>query len=200
MKRIRILTLFVAVTAVFVATVSFAQQGRQADAMGFDNQSGRGNASSEEKREAVRKKIETVKIWRLTEALKLDPNAAAKLSAFLSSFDARRRDITHAQMADMKELRSSLKSPKPAEAKLRAILEKLEKNHHEMQDLRDREWKGLKEMLTVEQQARYLIFQLDFQREMRDMIAGARRTGGPVRGHLDRRPANDGSDEFPEDR
>ncbi len=198
MKRIRILALFIAAAAVFAATVSFAEQGPPDEPMGFDKRSSRGDAPSEEKREAIRKKIETVKIWRLTEALKLDPNAAAKLSAFLSSFDARRRDITHAQMSDMRELRSSLKSAKPSEAKLRATLEKLEKNHHDMQELRDREWKGLKEMLTVEQQARYLIFQLEFQREMRDMIAGARRTGGPVRGRPDRRPTNDGSDEFPE--
>ncbi len=199
MKRIRILTLFIAATAVFAATASFAKQGPPGEPLGFDNRSDRGNGPSEEKREAIRKKIETVKIWRLTEALKLDPNAAAKLSAYLSSFDAHRRDITRAQMANMKELRSSLKSAKPAETKLRATLEKLEKNHHEMEELRDREWKGLKEMLTVEQQARYLIFQLEFQREMRDMIAGARRTGGPVRGRPDRRMANDGPDELPED-
>ncbi len=194
MKRTRMLTLFIAVAAVFAAT-SFAQQAPPDEPM----RPGRGNAPSEEKREAVRKKIETVRIWKLTEALKLDPNAAAKLSAFLSSSDARRRDITRAQMADMKELRLSLKSAKPSEAKLRATLERLEKNHHEMQELRDREWKGLKEMLTVEQQARYLIFQLEFQREMRDMIADARRTGEPLRRRPDRRPA-DVPEEFQEDR
>ena len=64
-----------------------------------------------------------------------------------------------------------------------SLLEKLEKNRQEMQGLKDQELKGLKDILTIEQQARFLIFQHEFQREMRDMISGARGKGpgGPAR-------------------
>lgn len=91
--------------------------------------------------------------------------------------EQKRREITRNQMEIMRDLRRSLRSAKPDEAKMRTNLEKLEKNHNEMQALRSNEFKGLKELLTVEQQARYLLFQQDFQREMREMISGARGRG-----------------------
>ncbi len=167
-----------AIIYTYTAAPAFAQQavpsGQNDDAMGFDNQPGRGGGLSEKKREEVRKKIEAVRIWRLTEELKLDENTAAKLSAFLSSFDQQRRDIVREQMATMRELRHALKASKPDEAKLKAALDKLEKNRHAMGDIRDKEIAGLKNILTTEQQARFLIFQQEFRHEMQRMIAGAR--------------------------
>lgn len=132
---------------------------------------------SEEQREEVRKKIEAIRIWRLTEELKLDTTASAKLSSFLSSMDLKRRETMKDQMELMKDLRLFLRAAKPDEAKVRATLEKLEKNRHEIQGFRDQEMKGLKDLLTIEQQARLLLFQHDFQHEMRDMIHKARGKG-----------------------
>jgi Spy/CpxP family protein refolding chaperone len=156
---------------------------RPRDAGEFSPEPGQGGPPSEERREEVRKKIEAIRIWRLTEELKLDTNTSAKLSSLLSSLDQKRRDTMREQMEAMRDLRSLLKTAKPDEAKIKPLLEKLEKNHHEMQALRNKEFKGLKEILTVEQQARFLVFQQEFQREMRDMISGARGKGpgGPGR-------------------
>ena len=188
MRTRTIFFLLTAAAIIYAAPSAFAQQavpsGRNDDAMGFDNQPGRGGPS-EKKREEVRKKIEAVRIWRLTEELKLDENTAAKLSAFLSSFDQQRRDIVREQMATMRELRRALKASKPDEAKLKAALDKLEKNRHAMEDIRDKERAGLKNILTTEQQARFLIFQQEFRREMQRMIAGARGNGpGGGRGQM----------------
>jgi len=180
---------------IIVASVpaAFAQQaspgGRYDDMMGPDNQTGRGNAMSEEKREEIRKKIETVRIWRLTERLKLDTATSAKLASFLNSFDQQRKSVMREQMAGMRELRSYLQSQKPDEAKIKTALGKLQKNQHALQELRDKEFDGLKEILTVEQQAQFLLFQQEFQREMREMIAGARGGGsGPWRGRMGNGP------------
>jgi len=153
--------------------------GQYDDGMGYESmgQPGRGRPMSEKKREEIRKKIEAVRIWRLTEALKLDANTSAKLSSLLNSFDQQRRTIQQEQMETMRALRLTLKSPKPDEAKLKPLLEKNENNHRAMQDLRGKEINGLKEILTTEQQARFLIFQQEFQREMRGMISGVRGRG-----------------------
>ena len=140
-------------------------------------QSGRGEPMSEEKRAEIRKKIEVVRIWRLTEALKLDANTSAKLSSLLSSLDRQRRDIQREQMGTLKMLQQSLKSPKLEESRIKSDLDKLEKNHRAMQELRNNEMSSLKNFLTIEQQARYVIFQQEFMREMRGMIHGARGTG-----------------------
>jgi Spy/CpxP family protein refolding chaperone len=153
-----------------------------------------GGPPSEERREEVRKKIEAVRIWRLTEELKLDTDSSAKLSSLLSSLNLKRRNTMREQMEAMRDLRSLLRTAKPDEAKIKALLEKLEKNRHEMQGLKDQELKGLKDILTIEQQARFLIFQHEFQREMRDMISGARgkgpggpgRRGGPMNDYPER--------------
>jgi hypothetical protein len=74
-------------------------------------------------------------------------------------------------------LQQSLKSPKREESRIKSDLEKLEKNNRAMQELKNKEMSGLKNLLTIEQQARYVIFQQEFMREMRGMIHGARGDG-----------------------
>jgi len=135
---------------------------------------GPGNNLSDEKREEIRKKIETVRIWKLTETLHLDEATAAKLSAHIGAFDKQRRELAREQVKAMQDLREALKASKPAESKLRSYIEKVEKSRQTTQELKRREFSELRSILNTEQQARYLIFQHEFQREMRDMIKEAR--------------------------
>jgi len=193
MKAFKGLILLASAALLFTATPSaFAQQGppggRDDDMMGYDNPQGRGNAMSEQKREALRKKIEAVKIWRLTEALKLDAATSAKLAPLLNSYDQQRKDLMREHMEAMKALRRALKTTKPDETKLKVALEKLMQNRRAMDELRDKEISGLKDILTIEQQARYVIFQQEFRREMLGRIAGARGNGGPGRGRMGQGP------------
>jgi cytochrome c556 len=160
------------------------QAGSPDDIMGFENQPGQGGPSPG-KREEIRKKIETVRIWRLTEQLKLDAATGAKLAALLSSFDQQRQKMVQEQMATMRELRAFLKVQKPDEGKLKTALDALQKNQHALQGLRDSEISGLRDILTIEQQARFVLFQQEFRREMQSMISHARGAGrgkGPMAG------------------
>lgn len=150
---------------------------------------GPGEPPSAERREKIRDKIEAIRIWRLTEELNLDANTSGKLAALLGSLDRKRRDIRREQMELMRTLRQSLKSRKPDDAKIKQSLEKLERNDRALQELKYSEIKGVKEFLTVEQQARFLIFQQEFQREIQNMIARARAGRGPGAGQdFPRRP------------
>ena len=175
--------------------IAYAQQGPPSgqydDMMGLDNQRGRGNALSEQKREEIRNKIETVRIWRLTEQLKLDTATSAKLASLLTSFDQQRKGVMQEQAAGMRELRLQLKSQKPDEAKIKSALDRIVKNQSLMQGLREQEWKGLQSILTFEQQARFLLFQQEFRREMQNMIVNAR-TGNRGRGPLGGRGRDNG--------
>jgi Spy/CpxP family protein refolding chaperone len=181
---------FLATVLIASAALAVAQQSpplmmadRQGDDMALDDSApaGRGNKLDEKKREDVLKKIEAVRIWRLTEELKLDQATAAKLSAFLSSFDQQRKTVLREQVTTMRDLRRAVNTSKPDEAKLRATLEKLEKNQYAMQGLKEKEFNGLKEILTTEQQARFALFQEKFRHEMRKMLEGARAAGGQGR-------------------
>jgi Spy/CpxP family protein refolding chaperone len=170
-----------------VAMTSFGQQSPASmqtnsqynDELGIEHTGGpgRGEPMSEEKRAEIRKKIEAIRIWRLTEELKLDANTSAKLSSLLSSLEQKRREIQREQMATLNMLQQSLKAPKIEESRIKSDLDKLEKDYRAMQDLKYKEMSGLKNILTIEQQGRYVIFQLEFMREMRGMIRGARGTG-----------------------
>jgi Spy/CpxP family protein refolding chaperone len=172
-----------AVLLIAVTMSAFGQQrpassqpgGQYNDTMGAGNpgQPGSGGPMSEEKREEVRKKINAVRIWRLTEALKLDANTSTKLSSLLSSVDHQRRDILREQTGTINILKLAVRSPKPDESQIKISLEKLEKNHQAMQKLTDSERSGLKNILTIEQQARYVVFQHEFTHEIRGMIRGA---------------------------
>jgi len=155
--------------------------GQCNDAAGIESPGQPGRVPmSEEKREEVRKKIDAVRIWRLTEALKLDTNTSAKLSSLLGSLAHQRRDILREQGGTISFLRFAVSAPKPDEAKIKTYLEKLEKNRHALQELANSETSGLKNILTIEQQARYVVFQHEFMREMRGMIGDAR--GNPGKG------------------
>jgi len=189
MIKLRIKALLTAVALVLgAATASYAQQAPPGslsdDGTGYGTPDGRGGRLSEEKREAVRKKIEAVRIWKLTEVLNLDTATSAKLAAYLASMDQQRMKIFREQMMTMRELRRILKTPKPDEQSLSVSLDKLEKSRHTMQVLRDQELSGLKDILTTEQLARYVLFQQEFQREIREMIDSAHRKGDAGRGQM----------------
>lgn len=185
MKGVRLA--IIAAALIITGATAHAQQGpgqtggQYRNEPGFDNTQGRGEPDAK-KREEVRKKIETVRMWRLTEELKLDEKTGARLASFLSAMDEKRRGLVHERMETMRDLRALLKTGNPDEKKLKAGLDKLEKNRGEMVALEGKEINGIKDILSVEQQARYVIFQQEFRREMRGMIAGARGGGQGMRG------------------
>ncbi len=185
MKIVKIVMMAVVLTMAGIS--AYAQQGQRPmpaqpggqyeEDTNFDGAPGPGGPPSGQQREEVRKKMEAVRMWRLTEALKLDEKTSAKLAAVLGSLDQRRGALMTESRETLRELRSSLKEGNPDEKKLKTALEKIRKNQDEMMDLRKKELNKIKDILTVEQQARYLVFQHEFQREMRGMIAGARGEG-----------------------
>ena len=185
MKGLAIVSVVLMLTT--ITMTAFGQQGPASmqtgsqynDNRAIDNlgRPGRGEPLSDERRAEIRKKIETVRIWRLTEALKLDANTSARLSSLLSSVDQRRREIQRDQTRTLILLQQSLMSPKIEESHIKIDLDKLEQNYRAMQDLKYKEMSGLKKILTIEQQGRYVIFQQEFMREMRGMIRGARGNG-----------------------
>jgi Spy/CpxP family protein refolding chaperone len=177
-----VLTALVFASAGAPALAQQRQMQGPPDEADVDSGQGRGGPPSQEKREELRKRIEAIRIWRLTEALKLDEKTSAKFFPVLSSLTQRRHELLRENMETERELRLFLEVGKPDEKKIKAALDKMEKNHHEMMKLTEKEIEATKDYLTVEQQARYYLFQQDFQREMRRKMAGARGAGqGPGR-------------------
>lgn len=156
-------------TAAVLAVLSlpgFAQQGPPRGPAG--------GPPSDEQREEIRKKMEVVKMSRLTEELKLDEKTAAKFIPVITALDQKRRSLMKENRHSMQELRTELNAQQPDEGRMKAAISRIEKNHREIASLREKELQAARENLSVAQQARYILFNQEFMREMRGMVEGAR--------------------------
>ncbi len=126
-----------------------------------------------ENMEKIRGKIDALRMWRLTTELDLDEGSAARLFPLLNRYDKKRAEIQRDIRLNMMALRKALREERHEE--LRAILQRLEDKHRELQRVEEDERQELRRILTVEQQARYLIFQHEFNREIQNIIAKAKR-------------------------
>lgn len=133
--------------------------------------------SSKEQMEKVRKRIETLRMWRLTEALNLDEKTSTQVFPLVGKYDKKRTEIEQSLRSSMKELRKSLKENR--EGNLKSILDKIEENHKALQRIKEEEWAELKKIFTIEQQARFILFQQEFDREIRGIISEAREKRRP---------------------
>ena len=150
---------------------------------------------TEQQREVVRKKMYAVRIARLTETLKLDEKTAAAFIPAITALDQKRRDLYKVNREIVQEIRFLLQASPPDEGKLKAAISRIEKNRQEIAALRDKELDAARSHLTIVQAARYIIFNHEFQKEMRGMMDKSRggRTGrnpdgrqqgmAPGRGH-----------------
>lgn len=93
-------------------------------------------------------------------------------SHYSIKYDKKRAEMEDTLRGDMKRLRESLKEGR--EGQLKDILERLEENHKALQRINDEERAELKKILTIEQQAKFILFQQEFDRDIRKTIAEAR--------------------------
>ena len=159
-------------TAAVLAALSlpaFAQQGPLRGPAG--------GPPSDEQREEIRKKMEVVKMSRLTEELRLDEKTAAKFIPVITALDQKRRSLMNENRHAMQELRTELNAQQPDEGRMRTAISRIEKCQREIASLREKELQAARESLSVAQQARYLLFKQEFMREMRGMVEGARGSG-----------------------
>ena len=149
-----------------------------------------GGPPTEQQREEVRKKVEAVRLARLTETLQLDEKTAAKFIPVITAIEQKRRALMKENQETTRELKIMLHANPPDEAKLKIAVNAIEKNRREIFTLRDKEFSAAKDSLTVTQMARYILFNQEFMHEMRGMVEGARGSGpgkggkgtGPGRG------------------
>jgi hypothetical protein len=127
---------------------------------------------TKEQMEKVRNRIETLRMWKLTKALDLDEKTSAQLFPLLNRYDKKRAETENAMRDNMRELRESLRNKR--DAQLKSVLERVEQNHRSMQSIKDAEWEELKGILTIAQQAKFIIFQQEFDREIRKIIEETR--------------------------
>jgi len=129
---------------------------------------------SREKRQQIRKRIELIRMWRLTEELDLTEETGAKLFPILRTYDEKRIALQRERHNIMDRLRKALEDEATPDEAIEATMETLDNNASAVSDLLRQQREELKGVLSTRQQAKFILFQRDFHREIRKIIAEAR--------------------------
>lgn len=124
--------------------------------------------ATKEQMERVRERIETVRMWKLTRALELDEKTSARLFPLLNKYDKKRVEIEHSLWTGIRELRNDVREKR--DGRLKDILDKLDADHAALQKINDEERSEVRRILTIQQQAKFFLFQMEFNREIRKII------------------------------
>ena len=77
----------------------------------------------------------------------------------------------------MRSLREALETAKADEKEIKDILDKMEQGRRELGALKEKEFEELKKLLTTEELARFIVFQIDFHREIMELIGASKPDG-----------------------
>jgi len=113
-------------------------------------------------------------MWRLTEELDLTEETGAKLFPILRKYDEKRIALQKERQHIMDQLRTALEDEATSDEELEAAMDTLDNNASAVSDLLRQQREELKGILSLRQQAKFIIFQREFHREIRKIIAEAR--------------------------
>ena len=134
---------------------------------------------SQERREELRKKVELIWQQKLTERLNLTEEEKAKVFPLLQQYHERQRTLRQENRQLVRELEGMI-AANASEKELKRTIRNLEENEHKLQEMKEEGFHELAKILPVEKQARYIVFQTEFRREMHRLMQKARhREGGP---------------------
>jgi hypothetical protein len=131
------------------------------------------NEKTSAKIEEIAKRIELIRMWKLTEELNLNEETGKKLFPILEKYDRKRIEWMEKRRKIMRSLRNSLKEGD--KEGIRLAIKKWGDNEKVIRDIKIRRLEEIKGVLTVEQLAKYILFEERFEREIRRIIFNAKR-------------------------
>ena len=174
--------LFSALALLTAAAVAQAQPGLGRGPAGDESEATR--AARREAREKLKKEVlgqmRAMRMWKLTEELKLDQATAAKVFPVLADFDERGRALGRERGDIAREFHALAPPDKaPDNQKLKPLIERLLVNQQKRNALDEERFKALRPALTPVQQAKILLLlpriDDDFRQRIREAMDARRR-------------------------
>lgn len=128
--------------------------------------------------EDLRETVHLLMLSRLKRAVPLTEEQGKNVVPLLDQLDEARRDHMRQRREALREMRRLLESPKPSEADLTESVRRAREMRLSFESMRRKIEEQVAAQLSVEQQARMMIFMQDFRRDLRQQL----------RGHRGRRP------------
>jgi len=129
----------------------------------------------------ARERARTFLVLRITDALKLNDEDALKVSKVIRESDERRQQLMKQRQGLEDQLRAALAKPPPDTAALSKLITAGNDIDQRLALVAEDSFHELQKVLTVEQQAKLMLFRRDLQQEIRRALQG-RRGGGGRRG------------------
>lgn len=121
-------------------------------------------------RDQIERRIQTMKVWKLTEELQLSEEQATKFLPLMSEMD-RKMDELDRKRADIVQSLGDLVWEEKAEAsKINALLDDLEKLDRDQAEMRMQFRRDAAKVLKPDQLGKMVLFNLRFPEIVRDMI------------------------------
>lgn len=124
--------------------------------------------------EKTRERIRMIKMWKLTETLKLDREEAARFFALTNQYEENKRKLRGNLQEDIQRLRVVMQELIPQEREMKELLSRIKARQRDLQEMGRKQTEEEMHLLKTEQQARYVLFQIDFHRDMENMIREVR--------------------------
>jgi len=126
-----------------------------------------------EKKE-IREMLETLRIWKMTKALELTEEQSLKIFPKMREIENAREEAGKQKARILMDLQKLLKEEKPDIDKVKESLNAIEKVDSELRSREERLREELKTILSPLQQAKFYIFQKEFEEDVKRMIAEVR--------------------------
>jgi len=132
----------------------------------------------EGKRERLREEIETMKMWKMLEVLDLTDEQSNDFLPAWRELQKAQKDFREKREDLLKSLEAVLGEEKPDEGKIKDILGQLENKRSQLEEVQQRFRHKAQEVLTIEQQAKLLLFEDRFEKRMMEIIRQYREKRG----------------------
>jgi len=132
-------------------------------------------AAREKLRKEVLDQMRAMRMWKLTEALKLDQDTAAKVFPLLAQYDERAKALAKQRGEIARSVHKEMRSPGgPHAARLEALIDGLLANQRKRHELDEERFTALRQALSPLQQAQLLLLlprlEDDFRHRIREAI------------------------------
>ena len=126
-----------------------------------------------ERADELRKRIELIWMWKLTEELDLTKEEGAKLFPLLSTYEEKKRELREENRGIVQTLKQMIDNGAP-EGDLKRTIKSLEDNEQKLNKVEEEGFHEIAKILSVEKQAKYIVFQEYFRHEIHGLIQKAR--------------------------
>ena len=132
----------------------------------------------EGKRTRLREEIETMKMWKMLEVLDLSQEQSDKFLPAWREMQKAQKIFRERKEDLLKSLEVVLGEEKPDEGRIKDVFKQLEKERLQLEEVQQRFRQKAQEVLTLEQQAKLLLFEDRFEKRMMEIIRQYREKRG----------------------